>query len=111
MTDPSLPTDAHPGSPEKLAVLAARVAAGVELFVEGDAEGARQLNITQPSPVKRCRAEIAILGAASAEEQSAGELAQRAGYMLSQTVYHVLHGLAASGVLKRGEKGWRLAEV
>lgn len=37
MADPARPTDARPGSQAKIAVLAARLAAGLPLFLPGDA--------------------------------------------------------------------------
>jgi hypothetical protein len=110
---PAAPTAAHPGSPEKIAVLRERAALGMPLFVAGDAEGARQLQTGEPGVKPRARLAGRLLAALSqGEEVPSYLLVERLGYSAGH-VGAELRALAAAGLAVPGKKRgwWRLSEV
>jgi hypothetical protein len=83
------------------------------LFLDGDAEGARQVCYAEPSAVsKRTALERRILLAASYQPLPARELAARSGAKWGSPFRRVLAGLRSAGVIEYDRRsGWRLARV
>ena len=112
--DPSAPCLHPPGSPAKLALLAERAAAGLPLFVAGDAQGARQLSprIPVPSTVSvRSRRERLLANALNGKAQSARQLSASTNIPLRR-VHASLGLLREAGVaVHDGKRGWRLAQL
>jgi hypothetical protein len=111
--DPSLPTAAAPGSPAKLAILAARASARLpSLFVAGDAVGTRKkCNDVELHRVRQSSLERKILTVISAQPIRSRDLAARLGCSWGQNFLRALTLLHRAGVLEYDQRsGWRLAE-
>src|SRR5262249_16941755 len=113
-SDPSLPTPHPPGSPAKIALLAGRAAAHLPLFLEGDAEGARQLAPRvrlEPAPSLRSERDSLLVPALNGKAQTPLELSLATGVPLRR-VHHALSMLREAGVAEPvGRRGWRLCRL
>jgi len=110
--DPSLPCPFHPGSEGKLACLTLRRERNLPLWVEGDVLGARQVCDAEPSSVsQKSLIELRLIGVLSWEERPMKKLAHLAGYTVGQHIHRALWLLRDAGVVIKGRRGWRLAEV
>ena len=71
----------------------------------------RQVNNAESSGAARRSLERKIFQVISYQERPARTLAQQAGFRLGQHFYRALWDLRACGLVVRGRRGWRLAEV
>jgi hypothetical protein len=84
--DPALPCPVAPGSPEKIACMAARRAQGRPLFLPGDLQGARKLTDASPATSRHTPIERRIVQVIGPRPLPAKALAARTGDTLGQRV-------------------------
>jgi hypothetical protein len=109
--NPLKPTRHHPGSKGKLRVLRARARAEAPLFLEGDAQGLRQLQERTQVHSTSSPLERAIMAHIDYKPQKARALAARIGIRAGQSFRRALMLLRQAGVLAYGRRGWRLVRT